>query len=90
MPPQTAAPLNIRRPLVGPGAIPANGTATSSHEIDVWEQHQQTSSDQAVVPVDAATTVSEAAHSAAQMAAQIVRPALVPRNDDKRANTALQ
>ena len=36
---------------------------------------------ESLVPVDAARTVSDAAHAAAQIAADIDRPAVVPRND---------
>ena len=84
MSPRTAAPLNIRRPLVGLGAAPAlsaSATVETSHDTDTCDGQQDTNSNQEIVPVDAARTVSDAAHAAAEIAAQIDRPTILPRND---------
>ena len=86
MSPRTAAPLDIRRPLVGPGAAPAlsaNATAEPSYNADMCDGQQKTNSNKEIVPVDAARTVSDAAHTAAEIAAQIDRPTLLPRTDSK-------
>ena len=88
MSPRTAAPLNIRRPLIGPGAAPvlsAISTAETSYDTDMRDGQQQTKSDEEVVPVDAARTVSDAAQAAAEIAAQIDRPTILPRNDSKHS-----
>ena len=88
MSPQTAAPLNIRRPLIGPGAAPflsASATAETSHDTDLYNGQQRTNSDEALVPIDAARTVSDAAHAAAKIAAHIDRPTILPRNDSKHS-----
>lgn len=85
MSPRTATPLNIRRPLVGPGAAPAvsaSVTAETSYDSEMCNGQQHTNLDKEIVPVDAARTVSEAAHAAAEIAAQIDRPTILPRNDN--------
>ena len=77
------APLNIRRPLVGPGAAPAlstNATAETSYVTDTCDGQQVTNSNEEIMPVDAARTLSDAAHAAAEIAAQIDRPTILPRN----------
>lgn len=88
MSPQTAAPLNIRQPLLGPAVSSTTRTSTPSianpkHEStsDMRDESRPTDPDEALVPVDAARTVSDAAHTAAQIAAHLDRPAIVPQTD---------
>ncbi len=87
---QAVVPMNIRRPLVGPsmsrsvssGAQQAPTPAAQMAAVQ-GEQSQASSlhEDLSVVPVDAARTVSDAGHAAAEIAAGLERPAVVPRND---------
>lgn len=86
MSPQTAAPLNIRQPLLGAAASSAARTSMPSianpkYVSDVCDESQATNPDEGLVPVDAARTVSDAARAATQIAAQIDRPANMPRTD---------
>ncbi len=95
---QAAAPMNIRRPLIGPATTHSTSTLQPTVAQAVFDPMSQTDSvhpedgeansleDDSVVPVDAARTVSEAAHSAALIASEIDRPAVVPRNDSKHPN----
>lgn len=71
MSPLTAAPLNIRRPLVGPGAAPAGSTTAKAEASDMHDAQQQTNSDKESVPVGASKKVSDAEYAAAETAAQI-------------------
>ncbi|DBA89125.1 hypothetical protein WJX77_003176 [Trebouxia sp. C0004] len=94
---QAAAPLNIRRPLIGPTTTRSTSKSRPTAAQEVFVPMSQTDSvqqqpedgeansleDDSVVPVDAARTVSEAAHCAALIASEINRPAVVPRNDSK-------
>ncbi|DBB11429.1 TPA: hypothetical protein ACH3X3_006841 [Trebouxia sp. C0006] len=96
---QKAAPMNIRQPLVGPATTRSTSTSQPTAAQATFDLRSQTDSvqqqmspengeanrlkDDSVVPVDAARTVSEAAHSAALIASEIDRPAVVPRNDSK-------
>jgi hypothetical protein len=96
---QAAAPMNIRRPLIGPTTTRSTSASQPTAAKAVCDPMSQTDSvqqqpspadgeansmeDDSVVPVDAARTVSEAAHSAALIASEIDRPAVVPRNDSK-------
>ena len=99
---QAAAPMNIRRPLIGPATTRSTSMLQPTVAQAVVDPMSQTDSVQqqprpedgeanslehdSVVPVDAARTVSEAAHSAALIASEIDRPAVVPRNDSKHPN----
>ncbi len=99
---QKAAPMNIRQPLVGPATTRSTSTSQPTAAQATFDLRSQTDSvqqqmspengeanrlkDDSVVPVDAARTVSEAAHSAALIASEIDRPAVVPRNDSKHRN----
>ncbi len=99
---QAAAPTNIRRPLIGPATTrstsalqPTAAQATSDPmlqatnaqpKVSPEDGEANSSEDDSVVPVDAARTVSEAAHSAALIASEIDRPAVLPRNDSKHPN----
>ena len=80
---EAADPNNIRRPLIGPLANsgrPANQPNNSSADL---HQVGDTEASHPFVPVDAARTVSDAARSAAHIASNIERPALVPQLRDK-------
>ena len=86
MSPQTATPLNIRQPLLGPAANSAASnamlrSAVPKNESDMRDAYQADAPAESLVPIDAARTVSDAAHATAQIAAHIDRPVLVPRTD---------
>lgn len=80
MSPLTAAPLNIRRPLVGPRAAPAGSPNATAEESDMHDGQQLTNSDNGLVPVDATRKVSDAECAAAGYAAQIEK---TPHIDSK-------
>lgn len=54
-----------------------------SGQSDAHGQANNLPDSDSVIPVDAARTVSDAAHSASLIAAEIERPAVVPRNDSR-------
>lgn len=81
MSPRTATPLNIRQPLLGPAANSVIRTAEPRYKTDMCDQYQEPGPDEALIPVDAARTVSDAARAAAQIAAHLDRPAILPRTD---------
>ena len=92
---QAAAPLNIRRPLVGPGAVVtsnANDISTAQAHLQaqpeskLGHQHQSSNSktDQAFVPVDSTQTLVEVGHTAAKIASESERPGLVPKHASRR------
>ena len=57
--------------------------SVQSERTDAHGQANNMPNSDAVIPVDAARTVSDAAHSASLIAAEIERPAVVPRNDSR-------
>ena len=98
---QPAMPLNIRRPLVGPSmdhalvvgtkeaAIPAEPTQAANMQESQTESSGQVQNEPHVA-LDAAQTLSHAAHTAAQIASELNRPSNMPRNDSRHCATWTQ
>lgn len=90
MSPETANPINIRRPLVGLSAPSIGSLSRDRGEDDHLSADQRHNTDMqtdgSFVPVDAARTVSDAANAAAQIASDIDRPSVVPRHDCTHAS----
>ena len=89
---QATAPVNIRRPLVGQAQAAraekdgmAEPTDAPTPDLEAAQQQTQEQADvrnqeKAVTALDAARTVSDAAHAAAQIDAEMTRPTIVPGN----------